>query len=245
MSFSNNMFRNFEKISHQEHEIPLQLGRHNSQFVSQHVDDGVERDELSDGSEYNPKPRYNNHPTIKKPKVYNFRRNKLKLDRTKRAMVRALAKRGKWHHKDIATVFRVSLPLIKRVIANGYTTIPDEVLEDANFYKQSDLEELILELEKLILQELPPATDKQKKRKIQVIISHDVIARFSLLVNSLGQNVCEIHKEICSCRFPFCISSYGGRTGSKCNMQPIQDVPRRSDTCSWGKGPFYSQGNWD
>jgi hypothetical protein len=31
-------------------------------------------------------------------------------------------------------------------VANSYTAIADEVSEDANFYKQSDLEELILEV---------------------------------------------------------------------------------------------------
>ncbi|KAG2347527.1 hypothetical protein BDR05DRAFT_958262 [Suillus weaverae] len=152
-----------------------QSGRLDWQFISQRDDDGVERDELSDGSEYNPKSCDNSRPTVKKPKEFNVGRNKLKLDRNKRALVRALAKRCKWDHEEIAAVFRVSLPLIKRTVANSYTAATDIVSQDANFYKQSDLEELILK-------RLPSAPEKKRKRKTQVIISRVVIARFSLLV---------------------------------------------------------------
>lgn len=71
-------------------------------------------------------------------------RNKFKLDRNERALVRALAKRGKWELKEIAAVFHASLPLIKRTVANSYTAISDREWEDEDFYNQSDLEELIL-----------------------------------------------------------------------------------------------------
>ncbi|KAG1781893.1 hypothetical protein EV702DRAFT_1238743 [Suillus placidus] len=139
-SISNSMFRNFERTSPQTPKMSPKSGRLDWQFISQRDDDGVERDELSDGSEYNPKSRDNNRPTVKKPKEFNVGRNKVKLDRNKRALVRALAKRGKWDHEEIAAVF---------------------LSEDANFYKQSDLEELI--------SEWPPAPEKKRKRKTQVI----------------------------------------------------------------------------
>lgn len=152
-----------------------QLGRPNWQFISQHDDDGVERDELSDGSEYNPKSRVNNCPTVKKPKEFNVGRNKIKLDRNKRALVRALAKRCKWDHKEIAIVFRVSLPLIKRTVANSYIAVTDIVSEDANFYKQSELEELILG-------RLPPRPGEKEETKDTSNYRSCVIARLSLLV---------------------------------------------------------------
>ncbi|KAG2137218.1 hypothetical protein BD769DRAFT_1773710 [Suillus cothurnatus] len=159
-SISSSMFRNFERMDPQEPNMRPESGRPDWQSIPQHNDDEVEWDELSDEPEYNPKPRANNSLTIKKPKQFNLGRNRIKLDRNKRALVRALAKRGKWHYKEIAAVFHVSLPLIKRTVANSYTAITDEVSEDANFYKQSDLEELILE-------RLPSAPKKKRKRKTQ------------------------------------------------------------------------------
>ncbi|KAG1860788.1 hypothetical protein F4604DRAFT_1126365 [Suillus subluteus] len=149
-------------------------------------------------------------------------RNKLKLDRNKRALVRALAKRCKWDHKEIAAVFRVSLPLIKRTVANNYTTVIDIVSEDANFYKQSDLEELVLG-------RLPPAPEKKRKRKTQ----KQTYARSS------NKSVQEVLCRQACCRFSFCINFYGGRTGFEYSVQHIRDVPRRSNTCSRGKGPFH------
>ncbi|KAG1817954.1 uncharacterized protein BJ212DRAFT_1576453 [Suillus subaureus] len=139
--------------------MPPQSGRPNRQFISQHDDGVVERDELSDGSEYNPKSCVNNHLAVKKSNKFSVGQNKIKLDRNKRALVRALVKCGKWDHKEIAATFHVSLPLIKRIVANSYITVTDKVSEDTNFYKQSDLEELILGL--------PPAPEKKSKRKTQ------------------------------------------------------------------------------
>lgn len=99
---------------------------------------------------------------------------KIKLDRKKRALVRALAKRKKWDYKEIAAVFDVSLPIIKKIVVNGYVAVDDKPWEDARFYEKSDLEKLILRL--------PPATEKQNKPKKQVFsvvmsthVSHEVI----------------------------------------------------------------------
>ncbi|KAG1720732.1 hypothetical protein EDD22DRAFT_937836 [Suillus occidentalis] len=131
-------------------------------FISQREFNNVERDGLSDGYEYNPKSRDVNRLAIKKPKEFNgWGRNKVKLDRNERALVRALAKRGKWEHKEIAAVFHVSLPLIKRTVANSYTVVNDREWQDEDFYNQSDLEELISG-------RLPPAPEKKSKRKAQV-----------------------------------------------------------------------------
>ncbi|KAG2055685.1 hypothetical protein BDR06DRAFT_332254 [Suillus hirtellus] len=176
----NDMFRNFERLSpkvHEPTEMFPQSKRHNFQSISHH-DDGAEWDELSDGSEYNPKSRDTNSITVKKPKGFNVGRQrggiKMKLDRKKRALVRALAKRDIWDHKEIAAVFDVSLLPIKKAVANSYVSVDDKPWEDAKFYENSDLEKLI--------SRLPPATEKQNKCKKQVFpalmsmhVSHKVI----------------------------------------------------------------------
>lgn len=160
-SNNDSMFRNFERITLKEPKRSPQRGRHNRRFISQRESNSVERDGLSDGYEYNPKSRDVNRLAVKKPKESNGGRNKVKLDRKERALARALAKRGKWENKEIAAVFHVSLPLIKRTVANSYTAISDREWEDEDFYNQSDLEELILG-------RLPPAPEKTSKRKVQV-----------------------------------------------------------------------------
>lgn len=78
---------------------------------------------------------------------------KMKLDRKKRALVRALAELGKWDAKEIAAVFDVSLLPIKRTVANDYPSVDDKPWEDGKFYEKSDLEQLIsmVSLEKLCL----------------------------------------------------------------------------------------------
>ncbi|KAG2754025.1 hypothetical protein P692DRAFT_20176485 [Suillus brevipes Sb2] len=190
-SNNDSMFRNFERITLKEPKTSPQRGRRNRRFISQREYNSVER---ADGYEYNPKSRDVNLLAVKKPKEFNGGRNKAKLDRNERALVRALAKRGKWEHKEIAAVFHVSLPLIKRTVANDYTAICDRECEDEDFYKQSDLEELVLG-------RLPLALEKKRKRHKLCEILQQICARSSL------QATCR--------RFPFYVGFYGGRSEFK------------------------------
>ncbi|KAG1861908.1 hypothetical protein C8R48DRAFT_774004 [Suillus tomentosus] len=155
----NDMFRNFERLSPKVQEPTEMFPQSERQSISRH-DDGVEQDELSDGSEYNPKSRDTNGLTVKKPKGFNVGRqrggNKMKLDRKKRALVRALVELRKWDHKEIAAVFDVSLLPIKRTVANDYPSVDDKPWEDAKFYEKSDLKQLIST-------QLSAAKEKQKK----------------------------------------------------------------------------------
>ncbi|KAG1742557.1 hypothetical protein EDB19DRAFT_1827746 [Suillus lakei] len=102
------MFKNFDRQSTGAYNACV-VSRNGTTYSSlaRYVNDVVELDELSDGSEYNPKSHYNNLPVTNEPHEYNVGRN-VKLNR------------------------------------NHYIAVTDIVSEDANYYNQSDLEELIV-----------------------------------------------------------------------------------------------------
>ncbi|OAX43688.1 hypothetical protein K503DRAFT_89425 [Rhizopogon vinicolor AM-OR11-026] len=127
-----------------------QDGANHSQSDSGGIE-GDQKDELSgDESEFTPSSR--DISKQDKRRITTARRH-MKLTRKQRALCRGLASRS-WEHKHIATLFHVSLPVIYRTVHNSYV-ISDDVSEDTDFYKESELEELI--------RQKPPAPPERKK----------------------------------------------------------------------------------